>query len=83
MMVEIRYFAGAADAAGTPRTAVDAPPGASVAQVLASAADGNEALGRVLPVCSVLLDGVVHRDLDVPFFVGVHAIDVLPPFAGG
>lgn len=82
-MLEIRYFAGAADAAGSPLLRVAAAPGASVGRVLADAAAGNERLTRVLPQCAVLLDGVTHRDLDLPLPPGDHVIDVLPPFAGG
>lgn len=82
-VVEIRFFAGAAEAAGRASIRLDAPTGASVAGLLGAAAAGNERLARTLPVCSVLLDGAAHRDLDAPLPPGEHTIDVLPPFAGG
>ncbi|WP_129338309.1 MoaD/ThiS family protein [Cellulomonas endophytica] len=81
--VLVRYFAGAQAAAGVPEERVEVPPTTTVAQLLADrAAAHGDALARVLPRCSVLVDGVVRRDLGSP--VGDAAgLDVLPPFAGG
>ncbi len=82
-MIEVRWFAGAADAAGRATAVVDAAPGASASAVLTVAAAGNARLERVHAVCSVLLDGATHRDLDSALPPGDHVLDVLPPFAGG
>jgi molybdopterin synthase sulfur carrier subunit len=77
--VIIRYFAAAADAAGTleetlPRLAT---VGALRAELIARHGD---AMARVLASGSFLVDGVVSRD-DART-LGAR-VDVLPPFAGG
>lgn len=80
--MEIRFFAGAAEAAGATSVVVDVAPDRRIAEVVESLADGNERLARVLAVCSLLLDGV--RVADRGDAVGSAAqLDVLPPFAGG
>jgi sulfur-carrier protein len=81
--VLIRYFAGARAAAGVPEEHVELGPGRSVADVLAAVlARRGGGLGRVLPSCSVLLDGVAVHDHAVEVPDGGE-LDVLPPFAGG
>ncbi|RRD46625.1 MoaD/ThiS family protein [Tessaracoccus sp. OH4464_COT-324] len=78
--MEVRFFAGAAEAAGVERRQV--PDGLGYEQLLAHLGSGNEHLARVLQVCSFLADGrriTGERDS----LVGVAQVDVLPPFAGG
>ncbi|KTR87826.1 molybdopterin converting factor [Microbacterium testaceum] len=78
MSVRVRYFAAAAEAAGTDaedRTEVSL--GALRTAVLAD----HPALIGILDRCAVLLDGTRHDD-DAPLG-GVTHVDVLPPFAGG
>jgi molybdopterin converting factor small subunit len=77
----VRYFAGARAAAGVAQEHVEVGPAGSVADVLAAVRRGPE-LVRVLPSCSVLLDGVAVHDhaTEVP---DGGELDVLPPFAGG
>lgn len=79
--MEIRFFAGAAEAAGVDSVALDAT-GLSAADVVARLADGNERLARVLDVSALLADGarVADRGADL---TAVETLDVLPPFAGG
>jgi len=81
VMVTVRYFAAAADAAGREEQLVefDASPtvGALRDQLLA---EHGAAMERVLRSGSFLVDGVVRRDPATPIS---HAVDVLPPFAGG
>jgi molybdopterin synthase sulfur carrier subunit len=77
--VTIRYFAAAADAAGTleeslPRVAT---VGALRAELVARY---GEPMARVLASGSFLVDGVVSRD-DTRTLGD--RVDVLPPFAGG
>ncbi|WP_231568660.1 MoaD/ThiS family protein [Rhodococcus sp. MEB064] len=79
--VSVRYFAGAADAAGTTQESYDLRVGATVADVK-SALRGRhgQKLDRVLDVAVFLIGDEMVRDDAYP--VGSR-IDVLPPFAGG
>lgn len=79
----VRYFAGARAAAGVSEDRVTMGTTDTVADVLAAELDrrGTD-LARVLPSCSVLLNGVAVHDRTVPVPDGAE-LDVLPPFAGG
>ena len=79
--MQITYYAGAADAAGTSATSVEAGD-LSAAELLATLAGGDEKLAGVLACCSLLVDGAPVRDASqrIP---GTARVDVLPPFAGG
>lgn len=79
--MEIRFFAGAAEAAGVDTRELDAT-GLSAADVVAQLAEGNERLGRVLDVSALLADGARLGDRGADL-TEVRALDVLPPFAGG
>ena len=78
MSVRVRYFAAAADAAGT-----DAEERAeeTLADLRVALVADHPALGGILDRCAVLVDGTRHDD-DAPL-AGVTHVDVLPPFAGG
>jgi len=80
--VEVRYFAGAAAAAGTDTEHLELPAGSTVDDVLVALAAAHPALRPVLEVASVLLDEVVVRERSTPV-PGGSQLDVLPPFAGG
>ncbi|MBK7822740.1 MAG: MoaD/ThiS family protein [Tessaracoccus sp.] len=78
--MEVRFFAGAAEAAGAESLSVS---GAStVAALVDQLGAGNERLAAVLNVSSLLADGarVSGREASLD---GVARVDVLPPFAGG
>lgn len=77
--IRVRYFAGAADAAGTEEETLPRVETAGELRALLRERHG-EAMGRVLATGSLLIDGVVSRDDERP--VGAR-VDVLPPFAGG
>jgi len=77
-MVTVRYFAGAADAAGRDEE-VRAEGSLDVLRH-ALVADHSR-LGAVLPRCAILVNGE-RRDIDVDLLEG-DVVDVLPPFAGG
>lgn len=79
--MEVRFFAGAADAAGMETSTVDAS-GKTAADVVAALCDANERLATVLKVCALLADGVRVNDLGRDLS-DVTRLDVLPPFAGG
>lgn len=80
--VTFRFFAGAAEVAGTGEMAVQLPDDASLATAVDSVADGNERLATVLARSSLLVDERAETDRDVRLADGV-TVDVLPPFAGG
>ena len=77
----ITYYAGAADAAGTPGTELDAG-GLSAAELTALLGSDNPRLAEVLPRCTLLVDGTPVRDPGELIGAGAR-VDVLPPFAGG
>lgn len=82
MLVTVRYFAGAAAAAGVEEEKVEVAPGTTVAGLLQHLETARPAIAPVLSVASVLVDEVTVRDREVPIPDGV-TVDVLPPFAGG
>ena len=78
----MRYYAGAAAAAGVEEESVELPTGSDVAGLRTRLAQARPALAPVLAVSTVLVDGTPASDpahgLD-----GATRVDVLPPFAGG
>jgi sulfur-carrier protein len=74
----VRYFAGARAAAGVP---VEEIAVASVAQ-LVETLTRRAPLARVLPACSLLVDGLSCREPSTPL-TETSTVDVLPPVAGG
>jgi len=77
-MTRVRYFAAAAEAAGT--DAEERSEG-SLAELRAALVAQHPALVDILPRCAVMVDGVrsdADRSLE-----SVELVDVLPPFAGG
>ncbi|HRV67316.1 MAG: MoaD/ThiS family protein [Candidatus Nanopelagicales bacterium] len=77
MMVTIRFFAAAREAAGRPSVEVAAGP---IGGQLAGLGLGAR-FDEVLAVSTVLCDGR-RIELDDPVGAGA-TVDVLPPFAGG
>ena len=81
-MVTVRFFAGAAQAAGVDSARVAADANQTLREI-AQAASNND-LASILEVSSFLVDGAL-ADGDTP--LGESAadgqLDVLPPFAGG
>ncbi|MHA6513181.1 MoaD/ThiS family protein [Tessaracoccus sp. Z1128] len=79
-MATVRYFAAAAEAAGTEQEQVDA---ATLGALLADLRARHDArLTRVLEVSSILHDGRYAEDPSTPLADDA-LLDVLPPFAGG
>lgn len=79
-MPTLRYFAAAAEAAGTQQEQIE---GCDVAAVLAVAVQAHGApLAHVMRHSSLLLDGRFVADRATPLAAG-DVLDVLPPFAGG
>jgi molybdopterin converting factor small subunit len=82
LTVTVRYFAGAAAAAGTQEEAVHLPAGSTLADLISGRADARGAgLRRVLEASSYLVDAVHAVPADR--LDDGATVDVLPPFAGG
>lgn len=80
-MVEVRYFAGAADASGCEKESFDLPAGSDLAALkLAVAARHGRRVDDVLRVSAFLIGEDLTRDPAATFG---DRVDVLPPFAGG
>ncbi|CAL4859241.1 MoaD/ThiS family protein [Microbacterium sp. MM2322] len=77
-MTLVRYFAAAAEAAGTES---EERSEATLAELRTAILNEHPSLFLVLPDCAVLVDGV-RTDGDTPL-AEARLIDVLPPFAGG
>ena len=78
--VHVRFFAGAAAAAGTQSEQLTASTAGELRAAIV-AAHGAE-LERVLERCTLLADGVRLDSPSAPIEAGA-TVDVLPPFAGG
>ena len=79
-MAGIRFFAAAAEAAGTESTTVYV---SSVGDLRALLTERHGAeFARILSRCSLLVNGTRAADDAVPL-AGTDTVDVLPPFAGG
>ncbi len=77
--VTVRYWAGARAAAGVDRETVLGVR--TVGDLVGRLVSSRPALGPVIPVCSVLVDGRASSEGD-PVPAGA-VVEVLPPFAGG
>ena len=79
-MASVRYFAGAAEAAGVETDHLEA---ATLGELITQmGATRGADLTRVLSRCSLLVNGVRTDDPSAPLSP-TDAVDVLPPFAGG
>lgn len=79
--MEIAYYAGAADAAGTDREQLDTSD-ITAEQLMSLLSARHDGLAGVLKSCSQLVDGAPVRDSHTSIRAGSR-VDVLPPFAGG
>ncbi|WP_144876240.1 MoaD/ThiS family protein [Microbacterium sp. 1.5R] len=77
-MTRVRYFAAAAEAAGTDAEERSEP---TLQQLRDAVVAEHPALADILPRCAVMVDGV--RSDDDRALDDALLIDVLPPFAGG
>lgn len=78
-MAVVRYFAGAAEAAGTEVEQLAAGTVGELRAVML--AHHGDKLAQVIDRCSILVDGV--RSDDAAALQESDVVDVLPPFAGG
>jgi molybdopterin converting factor small subunit len=77
-MARIRYFAAAEEFAGRAEEQRTEPDLATLRTALTAE---YPTLGRLLPTCALLVDGV--RRTDAAPLTTDTLVDVLPPFAGG
>lgn len=77
-LVQVRFWAAARAAAGVEETTVTA---SSVGEARSELMRALPALEPLLPLCSILVDGV-RADAGLPLRGG-SVVEVLPPFAGG
>ena len=80
--MRIRYFAGAAEAAGTSEETVEADFDVTVVDLVEQLGAGRERLAKVLAVSTMLVDGRAAR-AGTEYVPANAQVDVLPPFAGG
>jgi sulfur-carrier protein len=82
VVVSLYYWAGARAAAGVE---VESFSTSSIAEALRQAeAARDDRFSRVVQACSLLIDGVAARPIDLDRVLdGPVRVDVLPPFAGG
>lgn len=81
MLVTVRYFAAAADAAGREEETIEVSDGANLGALKEQLIERyGDLMRRVVESGSFLVDGVVRKD--DTHSVG-ERVDVLPPFAGG
>ncbi len=80
--MRIRYFAGAAEAAGVVEETFDADFEVTVADLVEQLGSDRERLAKVLAVATVLIDGRAARSR-TEYIAPSAQVDVLPPFAGG
>ena len=78
--VTVRYFAGAAEAAGAESETLSADSVGALREAMVER--HGPGLAKVLGRCSLLANGTYVDDAAMPLAEGV-TVDVLPPFAGG
>jgi molybdopterin synthase sulfur carrier subunit len=79
--ITVRFFAAAADAAGTEQETWEPGPDDDLGTLRSQLIERyGDPMRRVLATGSFLVDGVVRRDDGA---IAGDRVDVLPPFAGG
>lgn len=78
-MVRVHLFAAARAAAGVSSITVEAM---RVSEILNHCANLSADSSRIIPQCSVLINGVICHDYN-QFVNSGNEIDLLPKFAGG
>lgn len=81
-MLEVRYFASVAEAAGTPAEQVAITHGTTAGQLRTHLAENRPGeFSRLVGISALLVNGVSADDVTV--LPERAKVDVLPPFAGG
>lgn len=78
-LIKVRFYAAARAAAGVAEMEFQSE---TVAEILGQCSALSPELAKIIPQCSVLVDGVISHDYQILMTPGSQ-IDVLPKFAGG
>lgn len=79
MSINVRFFAAARSAAGVSELTAQTQ---RLSGLLEELANSSDALARIIPQCSVLVNELASHDRNVELHDG-DVVDLLPPFAGG
>jgi len=80
--VTVRFFAGAAAAAGGDGVELALPIGSTIDDAICELSGQSDKMALMMQKCSYLCDGVAVRDRAI--VLRAHqTLDVLPPFSGG
>lgn len=82
LVLTVRFFAAAHEAAGADTGTLSLPVGSTVGDAVSELCGQSDKLALVLQKCSFLLDGVAVRERTT-VLAAHQTLDVLPPFAGG
>lgn len=81
--IEIRYFAAAAEAAGTTHERLEVAPGTTLAALREALAGRGTQMARVIGLSSYLVNSLSAPADGLQELADGDRVDVLPPFAGG
>ena len=81
--IEIRYFAAAAEAAGTTHEHLEVAPGTTLAALREALAGRGTQMARVIGLSSYLVNSLSAPADGLQELADGDRVDVLPPFAGG
>ncbi len=79
MSITVRFFAAARQAAGVSELSAQ---NQTLSALLEELSNSSDALARIIPQCSVLVNELSSHDRNVDLHDG-DVVDLLPPFAGG
>lgn len=82
-VIEIRYFAAAAEAAGTTHEHLEVAPGTTLAALREALAGRGTQMARVIGLSSYLVNSLSAPADGLQELADGDRVDVLPPFAGG
>lgn len=81
--IEIRYFAAAAEAAGTTHERLEVAPGTTLAALREALAGRGTQMARVIGLSSYLVNSLSAPADGLQELADGDRVNVLPPFAGG
>lgn len=78
--ITVRFFAAAAEAAGTNETTLELPENTQLTQALDLLEQRFPSLAAIRPHCTVFINDAHTKNQDLS---DARTLDILPPFAGG
>lgn len=79
-LLTVRFFAAAADAAGTRESTIEVPDGATLDDALQIIDSTYPRVTKIRSQCTVFIDDMRTENPDIS---NARTLDILPPFAGG